>query len=123
MEPLLRKTVTIPNVAFFTIAEAWLLTRALPDLLPERAQRLREQNLFILVLLGLIITNYTSFVLYKVFIYNKFLSPLRTFPAPEVCIALLKWLSSLWLTIIRSLEMLTKAGSRLLCPSSPVRTF
>lgn len=87
MEAVLRKTITVPNVIFATIAQTWAVIKFLPDLFPTAVQNFKPQNQFVLTLFALLALNLVSFVLYRVHIYNRFFSPLRLFPTPMVCLS------------------------------------
>ncbi|KAF2225315.1 putative P450 monooxygenase [Elsinoe ampelina] len=83
MDKTLRAVFTLPNTLFFTIAESWLIAKAVPRVIPQHSRSLAGQNVFVVALLLLIPVNTIAFLFYKVLIYNPLFSPLRSFPAPK----------------------------------------
>ena len=84
MDAILRKIVTFPNVTLFSIAEVWLLTKILPQKVPELNQYIPENNTLAWALIRTLPLNYVLLFLYWGLIYNYFISPLRHFPAARV---------------------------------------
>ncbi|PNS15932.1 Cytochrome P450 52A13 [Sphaceloma murrayae] len=82
MERLLRKSLTLPNAVFLSVAEAWALTKTCPtDLFPSLL-RSGEHRVFLIALWTFFILNVITFLLLKILVYNRVFSPLRSFPAP-----------------------------------------
>ncbi|KAF4549281.1 Cytochrome P450-like protein 36 [Elsinoe fawcettii] len=94
MDATLRKVFTLPNTIFFTIAESWLITKAAPRILPKHSEALAEQNVFLIVLIILIPLNSFALLLFKVLVYSRLFSPLRSFPIPESRNILRGWYQS-----------------------------